>query len=193
MFKEVLTMHTHNVRIYSADTALRDEDAVIANRAASLAVPQSKSPIHEASLAHFCAFVDLYTRKTADPMSTSLACEKQAEAVELGPEDATPENLRMLMDTMLEAIDHLEKKWLDEQIRHEDRQRQHREDVARLYQRLRELQPQPRNRLHLYEKGAQWIHNLLFRRNSNSIKPSSRARKPILPKRVHDSTGVVRA
>ena len=42
-------------------------------------------------------------------LSIQLA-EKQAEAVEILPQDLHPETIRMLVDTMLEAIDHLEKK-----------------------------------------------------------------------------------
>jgi hypothetical protein len=83
--------------------------------------------------------------------------------VELGGEDVTPESLRMLMDTVLDAIDHLEKKWLDEQIRHEERQRKHREDVARLSQQVRELEVQQRKRIPLYKKGARLVQSLWLR------------------------------
>jgi len=131
--------HNHNIQIYTADAALQAEDAV---RAAG--TPEMPQTVSESSLAHFCAFVDFYTCKASDPMSTSLACEKQAEAVELTDQDVTSDNMRMLMDTLLETIDHLEKKWLDEQLKHEDRQRQHREDVAGLYVQLRDLQPAAR-------------------------------------------------
>jgi hypothetical protein len=145
-------MHTHTICIYTADSALQAEDA-------ALAVMKSEPvqvdwAVNESSLEHFCAFVDFYTRHATDPMSTSLACEKQSEAVELTQEDVTPENIRLLMDTLLVAIEHLEKKWLDEQLELEDRQRKHREDVARLYRQLREFQEKPRAR---WYRGLTWF------------------------------------
>jgi hypothetical protein len=167
--------HDHNIRIYTADAALKAEDAVLASQPNRATLVQNA--INESSLAHFCAFVDFYTRKAADPFGTTSACEKQAEVVQLAPEDATPENMQMLMDTMLEAIDHLEKKWLDEQLKLEDRQRKHREDVARLYAQIRELQPEPRKRAPLHEKGAQWLHSLLFQSRKSAKRPHK------LPKR----------
>lgn len=182
-------MQTHNIRIYTADAALQTEDTMLTSLNASPghSVPDKQGS--ETTLAHFCAFIDFYTRKAADPLNTSLACEKQAEAVEITDQDVTPENLRLLMDTLLEAIDHLEKKWLDEQIKHEDRQRKHREDVARLYRQLRELQPESSKSSHFYQKGRQLVHNLLFRRGTRSGGDSPSGHKPsaksILSKRAH--------
>jgi hypothetical protein len=98
---------------------------------------------------------------------------------------------------MLEAIDHLEKKWLDEQIRHEDRQRKHREDVARLYRQIRELQPESSKSAHFYQKGRQLVHNLLFRKGTGSNELLSghkkRAVKPISPKHAHGQIDAVHA
>ena len=156
------------MQIYTADTALRAEDAVLSPPFRASDPGLRNMPIDESSLAHFCAFLDFYTRKTADPMSTALACEKHAEALDIMPQDATPENMRLLVDTMLEVIDHLEKKWLDEQIRHEERMQKHREDVARLSRQIQELQPEPRRHVQMYQRGLHWLQNLLFRKASSS-------------------------
>ena len=139
----------------------------------------SETEASETSLAHFCAFVDFYTRQSNDPLSTSLTCEKQAEVVEILPQDLHPETIRMLLDTMLEAIDHLEKKWLDEQIQHDDRKRRHREDVARLYQQLKQLQPEPKP-TPFYEKAIQWfVNRLLWKKEPRSVASQPKgSRKP---------------
>lgn len=160
-------MTDRNVRIYTADVGLQTEDRLLRTGDARAGATPPCDAAHEASLAQFCAFVDFYTRKAADPFSTSLACEKQAEALELRTEEATPENLRLLLDTMLEAIEHLEQKWLDEQLKHEDRQRQHREDVARLYAQIRALQPESHN-LSVYRRSVQAIHSLFARGKSTT-------------------------
>ena len=170
--------HDHNIRIYTADAALQAEDAVLAAGTPNMsqAVNETGNAINEHSLAHFCAFVDFYTRKAADPLSTSLACEKQAEAVEIAPDEVTPENMRMMMDTMLEVIDHLEKKWLDEQLKHEDRQRQHREDVAGLYAKLRAQETvhrQPVSRKPWYHS----VQGLFGAINASDGQPAKRRRK----------------
>ena len=99
-------MSDRNIRIYTADAALQAEDSLLTTKDAYTDAMMSQKAYSETSLADFCAFIDFYTRKTADPFSTSLACEKQSEAVELSAAEATPENLRLLLDTMLEAIDH---------------------------------------------------------------------------------------
>jgi hypothetical protein len=184
------------MQIYTAETALREEDAVLSPHFSASGRISRNIPTNESSLSHFCAFVDFYTRKTADPMSTALACEKHAEALDITPQDATPENMRMLVDTMLEVIDHLEKKWLDEQIRHEERMQKHREDVSRLYQQIRELQP-PKTRRHVfYEKGMQWFHSLWFRKEHTPKrrvpKRSSRREKGMARHRTH-ATNIVNA
>ena len=67
------------------------------------------------------------------------------------------------------------KKWLDEQIRHEDRQRQHREDVARLHRQIQDLQPEPRKHTHFYERGLQWLSHTLLR-HSTSVKKAGKTR-----------------
>jgi hypothetical protein len=152
------------MRIYSAETALQAEDAVFA--APNVAAENAPLPA-ESSLAHFCAFVDFYTRKSTDPVNTALVCEEQAEELRLDPQELTPETVQMLVDTLLNAIDHLGKKWLDEQIKLEDRQQRHRQDVARLYQQLSVLQaryaeartPRPP----LYQKGLAWLRQHLGR------------------------------
>lgn len=147
----------HTIQIYTTDAALQAEDAAFTTHWRE--TPRgSNAAADESSLAHFCAFVDFYTRKTADPFNTSLTCEKQAEAVEIAPEDVTPENMQMLMETLLETIDHLEKKWLDEQLKLEDRQRQHREDVARLSAQLGEARPS--RKPGWYQRGIRAVQRL---------------------------------
>ncbi len=180
------------MQIYTADTALCAEDVVFSSPFRASDRGMRNMPVDESSLAHFCAFIDFYTRKTADPMSTALACEKHAEALDITPQDATPENMHLLVDTMLEVIDHLEKKWLDEQIRHEERMQKHREDVARLSRQIQDLQPQPSKRTQMYQRGMHWFQNLFFRKKSSSgprivNKPPRRAaniatRKPRVAK-----------
>lgn len=169
------------MQIYTADTALRAEDAVFAKDTVASAAPSlnratRNAAVDESSLAHFCAFVDFYTRKASDPMSTALACEKHAETLELAEQDATPENMRMLVNTMLEVIDHMEKKWLDEQIRHEERMLKHREDVSRLYRQIRDLQPKAAPSAQMYARGVRWLQNLLFKNTpGRRALPSSKA------------------
>jgi len=72
------------------------------------------------SLIQFCDFVEFFTRHASDPLRTTLVCEQQAEVVRIAPQDVTLENMHLLLDTLLTAMDHLEKKWLDEQIRREE-------------------------------------------------------------------------
>jgi hypothetical protein len=115
----------------------------------------------ETSLAHFCTFIDFYTRSCHDPFSTSLTCAKQAETVQITPEDLTPETVQQVLTTMLSVVDHLEKKWLDEQIRHEERMQRHREDVARLSQQLRLIQPQSPVKTPLLRRGIAWLHQVV--------------------------------
>jgi hypothetical protein len=164
------------MQIYSADAALRAEDAVWPSPSQGGAAERGwrNLPSTETSVAHFCAFVDFYTRKTTDPLNTALACEKHAEILDIAPHDATPENMRLLVDTMLEVIDHLEKKWLDEQIRHEERMLKHREDVARLYRQIRELQPKPAKRAQMYQRGAHWFRNVV---SKHVLPPAPSTRK----------------
>jgi hypothetical protein len=118
----------------------------------------------ESSVTHFCTFVEFYTRKSTDPVNTALVCEEQAEVLQLDPRDLTSENMQLLIDTMLNAIDHLGKKWLDEQIQHETRKQQHRQDVAHLHQQLiglqRELRARPQP---LHQKGLRWLQQHLGR------------------------------
>ncbi len=175
------------MQIYTADTALRAEDAALSSHFRTPDRAMRNMPVDETSLAHFCTFIDFYTRKTTDPMSTALACEKHAEALNITPQDATPENMHMLVDTMLEVIDHLEKKWLDEQIRHEERMLKHREDVARLYRQIQELQPEPTKRAQMYQWGVKCLHGLFFKKESSPgmvvpKKASRRARNVVAQK-----------
>ena len=80
----------------------------------------------ENSLFHFCQFVDDYTRYAIDPMSTAAVCEHHAAGIRITRQDVSPETIPLLIETLLNVIDHLEKKWLDEQLRHEELvQREH--------------------------------------------------------------------
>lgn len=151
------------MHIYTAETAFQSEESTRPLAASGETPPPPPTSIaDETSVAHFCAFVAFYTGQCDDPFSTSMACEKQAEALRITPEDLTPETMQQVIQTMLAAIDHLEKKWLDEQIRHDERKQRHRADVARLYQQLRLAQTQPREKSHLYQKGMQWLSQQLF-------------------------------
>jgi hypothetical protein len=162
------------MRIYTADTALQTEDALFipANGLAENAPEEQES-----SIDYFCAFVDFYTKQSDDPLHTSLVCEEQAEAVRITADDLSPETVQNLISTMVVAIDHLEKKWLDEQIQHEDRKRRHREDVARLHQQLCVLQPVSKTRVSLYQKGIDWVSRIIFRDKSPDRKVT-RKRRP---------------
>ena len=76
--------------------------------------------LSEATVAHFCRFVEYYTRHSSDPMYTAAVCEQQARAICINSQDVTPETISLLIATMLNAINHLEKKWLDEHLRCEE-------------------------------------------------------------------------
>ena len=121
--------------IYTAeDLALEDlvtEERVRTNVSNAEDVTGDPISSDETSIGHFCHFVDFYTRHTVDPMCTALTCEKQAEVIRITQQDLSPETIRLLIETMLTAIDHLEKKWLDEQIQREDHV--HQEDVNPQY------------------------------------------------------------
>ena len=98
----------------------------------SMALDNELSQAEETSLAHFCRFVDYYTSQSPDPLSTVRVCEQQAEGVRITPDDLTPESFRLVIETMLTAIDHLSKNWLDEQIQREDIQRRHARHLPQL-------------------------------------------------------------
>jgi hypothetical protein len=71
------------------------------------------------SLSQFCQFVEYYTCYSTAPLCTDTLWEK-AEEVRLTPHDVNPESIYRLMETMLVAIEHLEKKRLDEQRQYQD-------------------------------------------------------------------------
>jgi len=83
----------------------------------------------ETSIAQFCEFVNYYTQHSTDPLATAAVCEQQAETLQITEHDVTPETIQMLIDAMLDAIEHLEKKWLDEQIQREDVEQTHRKQL----------------------------------------------------------------
>ena len=92
-------------------------------------------PTADNSLMHFCQFIEYYTRYSTDPMCTAAACENQAKDIRITSQDISSETIRMLLDTMLNVIDHMEKKWLDDRVQFEEKEQ-------------RELQrnPQPKQR-----------------------------------------------
>jgi hypothetical protein len=164
------------MRIYNAEAALQAEDAAFAS---TKLAAENRLRAPESSISHFCAFVDFYTRKSTDPVNTALVCEEQAEVMRLEPQDLTQENVQLLLDTMLNAIDHLGKKWLDEQIQHDARKQQHRLDVARLHQQLVAQQSEPRKSSQsFYQKGLRWLQHHLVRDSVPKRKRLSR-KKPV--------------
>jgi len=111
------------------------------------------------SLSYFCQFVDDYTCHSVEPMSIAAVCENQAAEIRITRQDLDLETIYMLIETMLTAIGHLEKKWLDEQIQR-----------AGQLQRAKPLQSgdlerrQAKNWLkHLYQTWTRWIQNQLVR------------------------------
>ncbi len=113
----------------------------------------------EHTLFRFCQFVDYYTRHSTDPLYTAAVCERQAEDLHINPQDVNRESIRLLIATMLNAIDHLEKKWLDEQLqREEQEQSQYEEQTPRLV-----LPPkQEKHRLkHLFQTWVQGSGNMV--------------------------------
>jgi len=117
--------------------------------------------LEETTLAHFCEFVDYYTAQSTDPLLTTAACEQQAKTLQLTPHDATPESLWMLIETMLLAIDHLEKKWLDEQIRWEESEQRQCRDLshqhANVVKRNQAQRQDSHGIRHLFSQGARWV------------------------------------
>jgi hypothetical protein len=139
---------------------------------------QAKNPalLEDTTLAHFCEFVDFYTRHAKNPMCMALACEQQAEAIRITNQDLCPETIQLLIETMLTAIDHLEKKWLDEQIRWEDLEQRHRRDLAhpsartlvRNHKVKRSRKQKPHRITHLFSQGPRWVWQR-FRRGKKHV------------------------
>jgi histidinol phosphatase-like enzyme len=117
----------------------------------------------EISLFHFCEFVEYYTRHSTDPMYTAVVCEKQAEGVRITPQDITRENIRMLIDTMLDAIEHLEKKWLDEQIQREELEQRHYQHLVHVPIKSAKQKQETKRRKHLYQMWTRWIQKRFVR------------------------------
>jgi hypothetical protein len=117
--------------------------------------------LEETTIAHFCEFVDFYTRHARNPMCMALACEQQAEAIRITDQDLCPETIQLLIETMLTAIDHLEKKWLDEQIRWEDSEQPQRRNQthqpSRVLKRNHKRKQKPHGITHLFSQGIRWV------------------------------------
>ena len=117
----------------------------------------------ETSLSHFCEFVDYYTHHSTDPMYTAAVCEQQAETVRITQQDVNRENIQMLIDTMLVAIDHIEKKWLDEQIQREDLEQVHRGHLTQMHVKFLERKQGKNWITRLYQTGVRRIRKRLGR------------------------------
>ena len=148
------------------------------------------APAETTSLAQFCEFVDYYTRHTTNPLATSVVCEQQAETLRLTAQDVTPETIQMLIDTLLDVIDHLEKKWLDEQIQREDLEQVHRLQVGQTQTNVfarNQKTPQKQQQTgvwHLCRAGARWIWNQIVRGQSVSQPIPSSQRQLVSHKSV---------
>lgn len=153
--------------IYTAeDLALEDlvtEEKSIVNVSNADYVTGDPVISDETSIGHFCHFVDFYTRHTVDPMCTALTCEKQAEAIRITQQDLSPETIRLLIETMLTAIDHLEKKWLDEQIQREEQiyledvNYQYRSNSIQIPAKHGNRQPGKYGIKYLWQTGRRWF------------------------------------
>ncbi len=132
----------------------------------------------DASIGHFCDFVDFYTRHTSNPMCTALTCEKQAEAIRITQGDLSPETIKLLLDTMLTAIDHLEKKWLDEQIQREEQVR-YQSNPAQIAAPLRERQSGRSGIMRLWQSGRFWLRKWFTSRDESANRKHRKHRRPL--------------
>jgi hypothetical protein len=121
--------------------------------------------VEETSLSHFCEFVDYYTHHASDPLYTAAACEQQAEAVRITPPDVNQESIQMLIETMILAIDHLEKKWLDEQILREESEQRHHQDRVHLHSNSVKLHRKQKRygMMHVFFQSARWMWQHVLR------------------------------
>lgn len=139
----------------------------------------------ETSIGHFCDFVDFYTRHATNPMCTALTCEKQAEVIRITQHDLSPETIRLLIETMLTAIDHLEKKWLDEQIQREDHihredlNHQYRNNPAQISAKLSEQQSGRYGLKRMWQVGRLWIKTRFTSQNASACRKRSARRRHI--------------
>jgi hypothetical protein len=175
--------------IYTAeDLALEDlvtEEKNIVNVSNADYVTGDPVISDETSIGHFCDFVDFYTRHATNPLCTALTCEKQAEVIRITQQDLCPETIRLLIETMLTAIDHLEKKWLDEQIQREDHV--HQEDVRSQYRsnstqipaKLGERQPGKYGIKRLWQTGKLWFKTWFTSQNKRASRSRSVQRRHI--------------
>ena len=120
----------------------------------------------ETSIAQFCEFVNYYTCHSTDPLATAAVCEQQAETLQIAEHDVTPETIHLLIDTMLDAIEHLEKKWLDEQIQREDVEQTHRKQLIQTPTNVLARNQKKTWVRHLCRTGARWFWQQLVRSKS---------------------------
>lgn len=177
--------------IYTAeDLALEDlvtEERSIANVSDSKYFTGDICTSDDTSIGHFCDFVDFYTRHATNPMCTALTCEKQAEAIRITQQDLCPETIRLLIETLLTAIDHLEKKWLDEQIQREEQihwedvkhQYRYRSDSAQISTKPVARQSGKYGIKHLWQTGKRWTRKWFTSQNKRASRNRSARRKHI--------------
>jgi hypothetical protein len=124
-----------------------------------------KMGLEETTIAHFCEFVDFYTRHARNPMCTALTCEQQAETIRISDQDLCPETIHLLIETMLTAIDHLEKKWLDEQIHWEEVEQRQRQYFVPLHRKTSERNRKQKQHglLHFFSQGVRWMWQRVLR------------------------------
>ena len=82
------------------------------------------------SLSHFCHFIEYYSQQSEDPLSIVAVCENQAEAVRITRQDINAETIDMLLETMLNVINHMGDTWTETQ-----EQKQWKNRVKHVFQR----------------------------------------------------------
>ena len=82
------------------------------------------------SLSHFCQFIEYYSQQADNPLSIVEVCENQAEAVRITRQDVNVETIDMLLDTMLNVINHMGDIWTETQ-----EQKQWKNRVKHVFQR----------------------------------------------------------
>ena len=154
--------------LYTADTALQAEDSLSKTKDAYADAMTSHKAYTETSLADFLRLYRLLHPQSRRPVQHGGTERGEGHAGEFAP--AAGYNVGSHRSSG--------KKWPDEQLKHEERQR--REDVADLYAQLRKSQPETRD-LSVYRRSMQAIQNL-FLRGKTAKHPG----KTMMPKHKHD-------
>jgi hypothetical protein len=133
-FEDELNVHEEDEFSQPLDNSLPHSGQYVDNDEPFL---ETEEQAHNTSLFHFCQFVDNYTRLSNDPIYTAAVCENQAEMICITQHDLSQETIYMLIETLLNVIDHLAKKWLDEQMQREDLEQQLRKNLRQKYTQSR--------------------------------------------------------